>query len=110
VLANRLGEIEERHVEAQVGLVGTVAPHGLGVGEPEERELQRDPQGIPPERGHETLDHVLDVGLGHERHLEIDLRELRLPVEAQILVPEAAHDLEIAVEAAHHEELLEDLR
>ncbi len=40
----------------------------------------------------------------------VDLRELRLAVGAQVLVAEAAHDLEILVEARDHEDLLEQLR
>ena len=45
-----------------------------------------------------------------ERHLDVDLRELGLAVGAQVLVAEAAHDLEVAVHARHHQDLLEDLR
>jgi hypothetical protein len=45
-----------------------------------------------------------------EAHLQIDLRELKLAVGAQVLVAEAAGDLEVAVEAGDHEDLLEDLR
>ena len=48
--------------------------------------------------------------LAREAHLQIDLRELKLAVGAEILVAEAAGDLEVAVEAADHEDLLEDLR
>src|SRR3989449_10630002 len=44
-----------------------------------------------------------------ERRLEVELRELRLAVIAQILVPEATRQLEVAVEAGHHEQLLVDL-
>ena len=44
-----------------------------------------------------------------EGHLDVELRDLLHPVGAQVLVPEAARDLEVAVEAADHEELLEDL-
>ena len=51
-----------------------------------------------------------DVVLVHERHLDVDLRELGLAIDAQVLVAEALHDLEVAVEAGHHEELLEELR
>ena len=43
-------------------------------------------------------------------HLQIDLRELKLAVGAEVLVAEAAGDLEVAVEAGDHEDLLEDLR
>ena len=42
-----------------------------------------------------------------EAHLEVELGELRLAIAAQVLVAEAAGDLEVAVEAGDHEELLE---
>src|SRR4029079_11633661 len=42
-----------------------------------------------------------------EAHLEVELGELRLAVAAEVLVAEAAGDLEVAVDARHHEELLE---
>ena len=45
-----------------------------------------------------------------EGHLEVDLGELRLAVGAEVFVAEAAGDLEVAVEAGDHEDLLEDLR
>ena len=45
-----------------------------------------------------------------ERHLDVDLRELELAVGAQVLVAEAAHDLEVAIRARDHQDLLEDLR
>ena len=44
-----------------------------------------------------------------ERGLDVDLGELGLAVGAQVLVPEAAHDLVVALDPRHHEELLEDL-
>ena len=59
---------------------------------------------------HQLLDDVLHVLLDDEAHLEVDLRELGLAVEAQVLVAEAAHDLEVAIDARDHEQLLEDLR
>jgi hypothetical protein len=51
-----------------------------------------------------------DVVLVDEGHLDVDLGELGLPVDAEVLVAEAAGDLEVAVEARHHVELLEELR
>ena len=45
-----------------------------------------------------------------ERSLDVELRELGLTVRAQILIAKAAHDLVVAIEARHHEQLLEDLR
>ena len=45
-----------------------------------------------------------------EGDLEVDLGELGLAVGAEVFVAEAAGDLEVAVEAGDHEDLLEDLR
>ena len=54
----------------------------------------------------EALEGAEDILLLDEGHLAVDLGELGLAVGAQVLVAEAAHNLEIAVETGHHEELL----
>ncbi len=54
----------------------------------------------------EELDYVVLVD---EAHLAVDLREFGLAVGAQVFVAEAFHCLEIAVHAAHHQQLLESL-
>ncbi len=64
----------------------------------------------PPDLGHHRLAHGEHVILVHERHLEVELRELGLPIVAQVLVAQAAGDLEVAVEARHHQDLLVELR
>ena len=51
-----------------------------------------------------------DVVLVNERHLDVELRELGLTVCAEVLVAVAAGDLVVALHAAHHEQLLEQLR
>ena len=56
------------------------------------------------------LNGLEDLLLLGKRHLEIDLRELGLPVGAEIFVAETADNLKIFFVAAHHQELLEDLR
>jgi pyoverdine/dityrosine biosynthesis protein Dit1 len=61
------------------------------------------------------VQHRLDRGehvfLRDEAHLEIELVEFaRRPIGAGILVAEAGRDLEIAIEARHHQQLLEHLR
>src|SRR5271169_2957422 len=61
-------------------------------------------------RDHHMLDGVKNVFLARERHLEVELRELELPVRAKILVANALADLEIAVHSRNHKNLLEDLR
>ena len=64
---------------------------------------------LPQGRQH-GFDEPEDILHSHERRLDVDLRELRLAVVAQVLVAKAARDLEIAIEPRHHEELLVDLR
>jgi hypothetical protein len=46
----------------------------------------------------------------HEAHLQVELRELRLPVRPQIFIAEAANQLEVPVETCNHQYLLEKLR
>ena len=59
---------------------------------------------------HHFLDHVENIFLARERHLDVNLRELRLAVGAQIFVAETFHDLEVAVHSRNHQNLFEDLR
>ncbi len=57
------------------------------------------------------LDRGEDVFLRDEAHLEIELVELAgAAIGAAVLVAEAGRDLEVAVEARHHDQLLELLR
>ena len=60
--------------------------------------------------GEEAFGDGEDGVLRGEGHLEVDLGELGLAVGAEVFVAEAAGDLEVAVEAGDHEDLLEDLR
>lgn len=61
--------------------------------------------------GHELLDRLEDVLLLDEAHLDVELVELaRRAVGAGVLVAEAGRDLEVAVEAGDHQQLLELLR
>ena len=66
-----------------------------------------DLDGGRRDRRRDEAEHVVTV---HERRLHIELGELELAVGPQVLVAQAAGDLVIAVHAAHHGELLEDLR
>ena len=63
------------------------------------------------EAAQHRLDRLEDVLLLDEAHLDIELVELAgRAVGAGILVAEARRDLEVAVEARDHDELLELLR
>ena len=63
-----------------------------------------------PQRAYHRLADADDVVLVDEAHLDVELGELRLTVGAEVLVAVAARDLEVALHARHHQQLLEQLR
>ena len=81
------------------------------VGEARERrdDLQVGPH-LAHQRREQLLEELEDVFLRREAHLQVELRELGLAVGAQVLVAQAARDLEVALEAGDHQELLVLLR
>ena len=105
-----VGDVGDLHAEAQVGLVGSVPQHRLVPGDLRERPRQLDALHLLPDLAVQALDQVEDLVALDERHLDVELRELELAVGALGLVPEAAGDLVVPLEAAHHVELLEQLR
>src|SRR6185312_2392049 len=67
-------------------------------------------QHLVEEVPRQPLHELHDLRLCQEGGLDVELRELGLPVGAQVLIPETAHDLVVPVEARHLQQLLEDLR
>ena len=103
-----VGQLGEFELDAQVGLVGTIAVHGFAVGH--DRELaQIDIQGVLENGGDHALEHVANLLLAQERGFNIDLREFGLAVSAQVFITEALGDLVVAVKTGHHQQLLEQL-
>jgi hypothetical protein len=107
--AHDFGHVGERQAEADVGLVHAVEGHGLLVLHARDGQGELLSERFAQHAGHHALGHFHDLLFVHERHLDIDLRELGLAVGAQVLVAEAFDDLKIAVHPAAHEELLEEL-
>ena len=103
---HQVGDVLQLKAEAHVGLIGTEAVHGLPPGHPQEGGLHVHVQHLFEDALQEALLDGLDLLLVQEGHLQVDLGELRLTVGPQVLVPEAAGDLEVAVEAGEHEQLL----
>jgi hypothetical protein len=110
--AEMLGDVLHLDRIAQVRLVGAVLAHRFGVGNARpvlvtdlpSRELLEDAGDHRLHRGEHVL--LLD-----EAHLDVELVELaRQAIGARVLVAEAGRDLEVAVEARHHQELLVLLR
>src|SRR5436190_6065308 len=104
-----IGRIEELELVAEIGPVRSVALHRLGVRHLLERSRHRD-TNLTPQRSQQAFGQRYDIALRDERRLDVYLRELRLAVNSQVLIPEAARDLEIAIEARDHEQLLVQLR
>ncbi len=105
----QVGELDELHPEAGVGLVGPEALLGV-----EPREARDVGHGLAGDglhrRRHGHGDEGQHLLLGDEAGLGVELHELELPIGAEVLVAEAAGDLVVAVDAADHAELLEQLR
>ena len=101
-----VADVLDLKAEAQVGLVGAEAVHGFPPGHPQEGGLYVHVQDLFEHPLQEALLDLHHVVLVDEGHLQVDLGELRLAVGPQILVPEAAGDLHIAVKAGQHQQLL----
>jgi len=91
------GPVGDRKIEAQIGFCPSVAFHRFTPGQPGERPLDLV-AGFVPERDGGTVSTNRLRPPADERRLDVDLRELWLAIEPQVLVPEAACDLEIAIE------------
>ncbi len=108
----RRSEVDQLHPEAHVGLVRPEPLDRLLVGHHRERRLEDRPvgDGRPRDLDRHRLDEGHDRRLVDEAHLEVELGELGLAVAAQVLVAIAPRDLQVAVDAGDHQQLLELLR
>ena len=98
------------HAETQVGLVRAVFSHGFVPCHLPQLPGQLNAAHLFEEMPRHVLEEFDDVFLIDKRHLAVYLRELRLAVGPQILVAKTFRNLEIAVEARHHQQLLQCLR
>ena len=80
------------------------------MGQPRERQRRAHAQDLLHDPREQWLDELIDVLLRHEGHLDVELREVELPVRTDRLVAETPHDLVVAVQPRDHEDLLEELR
>ena len=108
--AQRVRHVVDLEAEARVGAVGAVAQQRLVVGHARVGRLPHVQAADVEDLRHQPLVDVDHVVLGDEGHLEVQLRELGLAVGTQVLVAKAARDLEVALVAADHQQLLEQLR
>ena len=109
-VAHDVGHVGEFQVHAQVRFVRAVAAHGFGPGHDRERRRQVHVLHHLEHVADHVLEDLADLEFAQERGFAIDLGEFRLTVGAQVFVAEALGDLVVAVEARHHQHLLEQLR
>ncbi len=107
-----LGDVFHLDGVAQIRLVGTVFAHRLVIGNAREDVRHRLAIGeLFEDAAHDRFHGLEHVLLLDEAHFEVKLVEFaRQAVGARVLVAEAGRDLEITVEARHHDQLLVDLR
>ena len=105
-----VGHIDQFHVEARVRLVDAPAVHHVLKRDARERRGDVDVERRFPDAREQSLDEGVNIFAIDERHLDVDLRELRLAVGAQIFVAIAAGQLKIFFHAGDHEDLLVLLR
>ncbi len=109
-LGGDVGDVLQLHPVAEVGPVVAEPLHRLGVVEPGQGEGQGLAGELLRQGGDEVLHRADDVLVLDERHLDVELGELGLAGGAEVLVAEAAGDLEVAVEPGDHQHLLVELR
>ena len=97
------------HSETHVRFVGAIFIHGIVPAHSRERVGNIHVQDILEQGTHHAFEHIQDIFLLDKAHLAVNLGELRLAVGPEVLVPEAADDLEIPVVAGDHQQLLEGL-
>ena len=110
--AKRPGQVGDDERIAQIRLVRAVFQHRVGVADAREDRRHLAALGeLVEDAADDGLERRPDVLLGDEAHLDVELVELAgQPVGARILVAEARRDLEVAVEARNHDQLLVLLR
>ncbi len=104
-----VGDVLQLEPVTQVGPVAAEPLHRVVVLEPGQGQRHLLAAELAGHRGNQSLERRQDVLVLDERHLHVKLGELGLAVGSQVLIAEAAGDLEIAVEAGDHQQLLVEL-
>src|SRR5271165_5449130 len=104
-----VGDVFQLEAVAEVGPVAAKPLHRVVVLDSREWKCELLPAELTGHGGDEKLQRGQDVLVLDERHFDVKLGELRLAVGSQVLVAEAAGDLEVTVEAGDHQQLLVEL-
>ena len=105
-----IGQVDYLHAETEIGFVDSPTAHYFFVCKPGERRGNVDSENPLEYVNHQPLDQRENIVRSDERHLQVDLGMFRLAVGPKVLVAQAARNLEVLVEAGHHQDLFEELR
>src|SRR4029453_17043212 len=83
-VAEDVTNFDEFHSKTQVRLVGAVAADRIGVGHAREWRWDFDTFCFAEDSHEQAFDQSLDLDIGNERCLHIELRKLGLPVRAKV--------------------------
>ena len=109
-LCTDFGHVVNFEVEAEVRLVAPVLEHGFCPLHTADVARRFEVPNLAQDFGHELVEHFHDFVLVHKGHFDVDLREFRLTVSAEVFITEALGNLEVAVHTGNHQELLVLLR
>ena len=105
-----VGHIHNFQAKAGIRFIGAKTAHSLVPRHTHERGLHIHAQHFFPQALDQTFVDGHDIVLIDKGHFLVHLGELRLAVSAQVLIAVAAGDLEVAVKAGQHQNLLVQLR
>ena len=108
-IGHHIGEFCEFHAHAQIRFVRAKAVHRLAISHHRKLTQVRVEHRFEDVADH-ALEHVANVLLAHEGCFDINLREFRLAVSAQVFIAKAFGDLVVTIKPRHHQQLLEQLR
>ena len=102
-------EFDKFHSEAHIRLIRTIAAHGIVVGHAW-KFAEINIQDALKQMAGQALKRLQYIFAGHKGHFAVYLCKLRLAVSTKVLISEALDDLEIAIHARDHQDLLKGLR
>ena len=102
--------IHKFHAVPQIRVIHAEAAHRLLIRQTREGRLHRCAAQFAEHQRHQRFHFAEKRVKIRERRFNVNLREFRLPVGAQVFVAEAFGDLKIFIEPGNHQHLFEQLR
>src|SRR4030043_129740 len=97
------------HSKTNIRFINPISIHGLIISQDWKWKGQSNAQDLFKDMGHQSFHRSLDILNRDERHLHINLCELRLAIRTEVFVPEAPHNLKISVKPRDHQNLFKQL-